>query len=171
MLMVLALKSCILFYLVISLLQSNNKLFSSQFYHLSGITPLVSSFSPQGPQDRTVKLNCFVDGVARSTAYGFSELRNAIFAHVTNAGIRDIARSVFIHLHNLDLPFHLDKQTGALAKAIDRGTRYIADFSPSSLSPALILIDSFSCITVLLLCVGVTTWIAFADLDYVEKQA
>lgn len=28
-----------------------------------------------------------------------------------------------MHLHRLDLSFHLNRQTGALSKAIDRGTR------------------------------------------------
>lgn len=30
-----------------------------------------------------------------------------------------------MHLHNLDLAFHLTKQTGALSKTIDRGSRGI----------------------------------------------
>ena len=32
---------------------------------------------------------------------------------------------MFLHLLNLDLNFHLSRQTGALAKAVDRGTRGI----------------------------------------------
>ncbi len=39
---------------------------------------------------------------------------------------RRIAQNVFKHLHNLDLSFHLNRQTGALSKAIDRGSRGIA---------------------------------------------
>lgn len=39
--------------------------------------------------------------------------------------IRKIARNVFTHLHNLDLGFHLNRQTGALSKVIDRGSRGI----------------------------------------------
>lgn len=39
--------------------------------------------------------------------------------------IRKIATNVFLHLHNLDLAFHLNKQTGALSKTIDRGSRGI----------------------------------------------
>nr|CAG4638312.1 EOG090X02PU [Cyclestheria hislopi] len=62
-------------------------------------------------------------GVARCTAAGFNELRNAVFAKVAQHSIRKIAKNVFIHLHNLDLAFHLNRQTGALSKAIDRGSR------------------------------------------------
>lgn len=45
-----------------------------------------------------------------------NELRNAVFASVAQQSIRKIARNVFLHLHNLDLSFHLSRQTGALSK-------------------------------------------------------
>ncbi|KAK7478870.1 hypothetical protein BaRGS_00029851 [Batillaria attramentaria] len=64
-------------------------------------------------------------GVARATAAGFNELRNAVFAKVAQNSIRRLAQNVFLHLHSLDLNFHLSRQTGALSKAIDRGTRGI----------------------------------------------
>ena len=46
-------------------------------------------------------------------------------AHYSN---QTVATNVFAHLHNLDLKFHLNRQTGALSKAIDRGTRYFSLF-------------------------------------------
>ena len=55
-------------------------------------------------------------GIARAGAFGFSELRNAVFAKVAQHSIRRIACNVFGHLHNLDLSFHLNRQTGALSK-------------------------------------------------------
>ncbi|XP_033227058.1 ATP-binding cassette sub-family B member 7, mitochondrial [Belonocnema kinseyi] len=64
-------------------------------------------------------------GIARAGAAGFNELRNAIFAKVAQNSIRKIARNVFQHLHDLDLAFHLSRQTGALSKTIDRGSRGI----------------------------------------------
>uniref|UniRef100_A0A1B0F0B1 Uncharacterized protein n=1 Tax=Phlebotomus papatasi TaxID=29031 RepID=A0A1B0F0B1_PHLPP len=64
-------------------------------------------------------------GVARAGAAGFNELRNAVFARVAQHSIRRIATNVFLHLHNLDLSFHLNRQTGALSKTIDRGSRGI----------------------------------------------
>jgi hypothetical protein len=39
-----------------------------------------------------------------------------VFAKVAQHSIRRIARNVFLHLHNLDLAFHLNRQTGALSK-------------------------------------------------------
>ncbi|XP_032228955.2 iron-sulfur clusters transporter ABCB7, mitochondrial isoform X2 [Nematostella vectensis] len=64
-------------------------------------------------------------GVARMSASLFNELRNAVFAKVAQGSIRTVARRTFLHLHNLDLTFHLNRQTGALSRAIDRGTRGI----------------------------------------------
>jgi ABC transporter ATM len=44
---------------------------------------------------------------------------------VSQAGIRNVASKVFQHLHFLDLNFHLNRQTGALNRVIERGTRGI----------------------------------------------
>lgn len=64
-------------------------------------------------------------GAARASASLCNELRNAVFAKVTQRAIRSVAGSVFSHLHSLDLAYHLNRQTGALARVIDRGTRGI----------------------------------------------
>lgn len=64
-------------------------------------------------------------GIARLSAACFSELRNAVFAQVAQHSIRKIATNVFMHMHKLDLRFHLNRQTGALSKTIDRGSRGI----------------------------------------------
>ncbi|CAI2170554.1 17908_t:CDS:10 [Funneliformis geosporum] len=65
-------------------------------------------------------------GAARIGAAVFQELRNAIFANVAQKAIRKVARNVFNHLHQLDLNFHLSRQTGGLSRAIDRGTKGIS---------------------------------------------
>ncbi|XP_054647346.1 iron-sulfur clusters transporter ABCB7, mitochondrial isoform X3 [Dunckerocampus dactyliophorus] len=65
-------------------------------------------------------------GCSRACAALFNELRNMVFGKVAQSSIRRIAKNVFLHLHNLDLGFHLSRQTGALSKAIDRGTRGIS---------------------------------------------
>jgi len=64
-------------------------------------------------------------GAARAGASFCNEMRDALFATVSQRSIRNVARSLFEHLHNLDLKFHLNRQTGGLSKAIDRGTRGI----------------------------------------------
>ncbi len=64
-------------------------------------------------------------GIARTTSAGFSELRNSIFSTVANGAIRQVAIDTFRHLHNLDMQFHLNRNTGELSRIIDRGARSI----------------------------------------------
>ena len=62
-------------------------------------------------------------GIARVAALAFGELRNAIFSKVAQNAITQLTLSTFKHLHSLSLQFHLGRQTGALSKFIDRGTK------------------------------------------------
>lgn len=63
------------------------------------------------------------DGGARLGASLFNELRNAVFAKVAQQSVRKLSKRTFLHLHSLDLNYHLSRQTGAMSRAIDRGTR------------------------------------------------
>ncbi|KAI6155296.1 P-loop containing nucleoside triphosphate hydrolase protein [Pisolithus tinctorius] len=65
-------------------------------------------------------------GAARVGATLFGELLSAVFANIGQRAIRKVARETFEHLLNLDLKFHLSRQTGGLTRAIDRGTKGIA---------------------------------------------
>jgi ABC-type transport system involved in Fe-S cluster assembly fused permease/ATPase subunit len=71
-------------------------------------------------------------GIARSSADGMAQLRNAIFAHVAHGAIRQVGRNVFNHLHAMDMQFHLDRNTGQLSRVLDRGSRSI-NFALSSM--------------------------------------
>jgi ABC-type transport system involved in Fe-S cluster assembly fused permease/ATPase subunit len=64
-------------------------------------------------------------GLARSTATAFQELRNSVFATVAQKAIRKVSRDVFVHLHDLELDYHLNRSTGAVSRVIDRGGRSI----------------------------------------------
>ncbi|RPD72379.1 P-loop containing nucleoside triphosphate hydrolase protein [Lentinus tigrinus ALCF2SS1-7] len=64
-------------------------------------------------------------GAARIGATLCGELLNATFASVGQHAVRKVARETFEHLLNLDLKFHLSRQTGGLTRAIDRGTKGI----------------------------------------------
>ncbi|GFR45594.1 hypothetical protein Agub_g6989, partial [Astrephomene gubernaculifera] len=64
-------------------------------------------------------------GGARMGMAFCNEMRNVVFAKVAQGTIRRVAREVFTHLHTLDLGFHLAKQTGSVARVVDRGTRGI----------------------------------------------
>lgn len=61
-------------------------------------------------------------GALRFSATLFGELRDAVFARVAERAMRRASYRAFQHLHRLDLGFHLDRKTGALARDIERGT-------------------------------------------------
>ncbi len=80
-------------------------------------------------------------GFMRLASTGFSELREILFVRVTQQAIRRIALSVFTHLHQLSLRFHLERQTGGVSRDIDRGTRAISNlisYTLYSILPTLI---------------------------------
>jgi ATP-binding cassette subfamily B protein len=64
-------------------------------------------------------------GAARVLSLAFGELRDAIFAKVAQRAIRRTGLATFQHLHALSLRFHLDRQTGGLSRAIERGNAAI----------------------------------------------
>ncbi|KAG6738181.1 hypothetical protein POTOM_059746 [Populus tomentosa] len=64
-------------------------------------------------------------GIARCGSSAFNELRTAVFSKVALRTIRTVSGKVFSHLHELDLRFHLSRETGGLSRIIDRGSRAI----------------------------------------------
>lgn len=80
-------------------------------------------------------------GALRLMTAIFTELREALFARVTQHAVRQIALNVFNHLHRLSLRFHLGRQTGGVSRDIERGTRAIqtlVSFSLYSIFPTFI---------------------------------
>jgi ATP-binding cassette, subfamily B, heavy metal transporter len=61
-------------------------------------------------------------GLLRVASAGFGELRDAVFASVQQRTVRKVGLETFVHLHRLSLRYHLDRQTGGLARALERGT-------------------------------------------------
>jgi ATP-binding cassette, subfamily B, heavy metal transporter len=55
----------------------------------------------------------------------FQFTRDAVYVRVGQRAIRGLALDVFKHLHALSLRFHLERRTGGLSKAIERGTKSI----------------------------------------------
>jgi len=72
-------------------------------------------------------------GALRISASLFTELREALFARVTQNAVRKVALQVFEHLHSLALSFHLARQTGGVSRDIERGTRGIQSLISYSL--------------------------------------
>ena len=61
-------------------------------------------------------------GLARFLNVIFNEARDLLFGRVTERTIRNLALKTYKHLHALDMDFHLNRQTGGLARDIERGT-------------------------------------------------
>src|SRR3954451_9907746 len=79
-------------------------------------------------------------GAARVLSQGFNELRNAVFAKVSQRAVRRVALSAFRHIHALSLRFHLERRTGGLARAVERGTagiEFLLSFMLFNIVPTL----------------------------------
>ncbi|MFO1153410.1 MAG: ABC transporter ATP-binding protein/permease [Rhodospirillales bacterium] len=80
-------------------------------------------------------------GVARMLAQAFGELRDAVFAKVAQRAIRTAGLGTFRHLHQLSLRFHLDRRTGAVSRAIERGIKgieFVLNFMLFNILPTII---------------------------------
>jgi ATP-binding cassette subfamily B protein len=83
-------------------------------------------------------------GALRIASTAFTELREFVFAKVTQRTTRKIALQVFSHLHGLSLRFHLERQTGGLTRDIERGTRGVSSlvsYTLYSILPTLVEIS------------------------------
>lgn len=80
-------------------------------------------------------------GLARLATSVFGELRDALFARVTQGSIRRIATRLFRHLFGLSMSFHLQRQTGGLSRDIERGTKgigFLLNFMVFNVLPTLL---------------------------------
>lgn len=88
-------------------------------------------------------------GFARLATSVFGELRDALFARVTQGSIRQIATRLFRHLFGLSLRFHLQRQTGGLSRDIERGTKgigFLLNFTVFNILPTLLEISMVTAI-------------------------
>jgi ATP-binding cassette, subfamily B, heavy metal transporter len=65
-------------------------------------------------------------GLARFGSLLFNQIRDAVFEKVGQRAVRQASLDVFRHLHGLSLRFHLQRQTGGLARDVERGTSAIS---------------------------------------------
>ncbi|PKO85540.1 MAG: metal ABC transporter permease [Betaproteobacteria bacterium HGW-Betaproteobacteria-12] len=80
-------------------------------------------------------------GALRFSSSLFTELREMLFARVTQRAVRQVALEVFGHLHALSLRFHLERQTGGVSRDIERGSRSISSlisYTLYSILPTLV---------------------------------
>ena len=80
-------------------------------------------------------------GLVRVLAYAFGEFRDIVFAKVAQRAIRNVALETFRHLHRLSMRFHLERRTGGLSRAIERGMNgieYVLTYMLFNVIPTLI---------------------------------
>ena len=65
----------------------------------------------------------FIYGLTVLLPGALNELRSAVFTPVSEYAQRVFGLQTFKHLHQLGMRFHLDRRTGGLSRAIERGTR------------------------------------------------
>ncbi len=65
-------------------------------------------------------------GLLRFSSTTFADLRDVVFAKVTQRAMRRVSMAVFEHLHALSLRFHLERQTGGITRDIERGSKAIS---------------------------------------------
>ena len=110
-------------------------------------------------EGKQVNLNLlwFVIGsyaLARLGQVFFDEAKEFVFARVAQKAVRGAALKAFQHLHSLSLSFHLNRQTGGLTRAIDRGSKgieFLLRFAAFEIVPVLVE----------LIAVGIVLWATF----------
>ena len=110
-------------------------------------------------EGKSVNLNLlwFVIGsyaLARLGQVFFDEAKEFVFARVAQKAVRGAALKAFKHMHSLSLTFHLNRQTGGLTRAIDRGAKgieFLLRFTVFEIAPVLVE----------LIAVGIVLWITF----------
>ncbi|RLJ19671.1 metal ABC transporter permease [bacterium endosymbiont of Escarpia laminata] len=90
-------------------------------------------------------------GALRLSSSLFNELRDAVFARVRYRAMRRLSNRVLSHLHDLSLRFHLERQTGAISRDLERGTRSVSSTLNYMVFSILPMLVEFSLVAVVLL--------------------
>ena len=79
--------------------------------------------------------------LARVSQQFFDEGSEFVFVRVAQKAVHGAALTTFRHLHSLSLKFHLDRQTGGLTRAIERGAKgmeFLLTFALLEVMPLII---------------------------------
>lgn len=90
-------------------------------------------------------------GALRVSSTLFNELRDVVFARVRYHAMRRLATEVMTHLHRLSLGFHLGRQTGAISRDLDRGTRSVSSILNYMVFSIIPMVVEFTLVAVILL--------------------
>jgi len=103
---------------------------------------IVDSFEKQPGQLLVLPVSLLLAyGLFKLGAGLFNELRDVVFAKVRYRAMRRLSTRVLSHLHQLSLRFHLERQTGAISRDLERGTRSVStilNYMAFSILPVLV---------------------------------
>jgi len=91
-------------------------------------------------------------GVGRIMMVVLAQIRDAVFARVSQRAVKELAVRTFRHLHALSLKFHLERRTGGLSRIVSRGTMGIDTVLRFS------LFNTFPTVLEIALVAGVLAW-------------
>jgi len=111
-------------------------------------------------------------GILRLSSALFNELRDVVFARVRYHAMRQLSTKVLRHLHRQSLRFHLERQTGAISRDLERGTRSVSailNYMVFSILPiavefalvAVILVTGYSPVFAIVTFASVAVYVAF----------
>ncbi|MDV7141786.1 ABC transporter ATP-binding protein/permease [Tropicimonas sp. TH_r6] len=118
-------------------------------------------------------------GGARLFSVGFQQLRDVIFARVSQGALRQLALRTFRHIHALSLRYHISRKTGALSRIMERGVKGVSFllrfllFSIGPLGLELILVCAVLAVLfdwrflgVLVVTIALYVWFTFAITEW-----
>jgi ATP-binding cassette subfamily B protein len=121
-------------------------------------------------------------GVARLASTGLQQLRDALFASVSQRALRRLALRTFRHIHALSLRYHVTRRTGGLSRVIERGVKaidFLMRFLIFSIAPLILELVLVSVIflwvfdwryfAVIAVSIGVYVWFTFAVTEWRVK--
>jgi ATP-binding cassette subfamily B protein len=81
----------------------------------------------------------------------FNELRDVVFARVRFRAMRRLSTRVLEHLHRLALRYHLERQSGAISRDLERGTRSVSTILNYMVFSVIPVVVEFSLVAAVLL--------------------
>ena len=103
---------------------------------------IVDAFEPGQAQALILPVSLLLAyGLLKLSATLFNELRDIVFARVRYRAMRRLSTRVLEHLHRLSLRYHLERQSGAISRDLERGTRSVSsilNYLAFSILPVLV---------------------------------
>ncbi|MBN2887278.1 MAG: ABC transporter ATP-binding protein/permease [Chromatiaceae bacterium] len=90
-------------------------------------------------------------GALKLAAALFNELRDVVFARVRYRAMRRLSTRVLTHLHRLSLRYHLGRQSGAISRDLERGTRSVSTILNYLVFSVLPVLVEFALVALVLL--------------------